>query len=48
MHLEQHGQMTRAAAQAEAAAEISQLRYGDDGKDYFWITDGHPSMVMHP
>ncbi len=24
------------------------LRYGDEGKDYFWITDMHPTMVMHP
>lgn len=42
------GVMTREKAQAEAAAELSQLRYGDDGKDYFWITDMHPVMVMHP
>ncbi|HAS84050.1 MAG TPA: chemotaxis protein [Verrucomicrobia bacterium] len=48
VHQEQKGLMTRAAAQAEAADEISQLRYGDDGKDYFWITDMHPSMIMHP
>lgn len=45
---EQRGEMSRPAAQAEAAAELSQLRYGDDGKDYFWITDMHPVMVMHP
>jgi PAS domain S-box-containing protein len=48
IHQEQDGQMTRAAAQAEAAAELAQLRYGEDGKDYFWITDMHPVMVMHP
>ncbi|MCC7299833.1 MAG: cache domain-containing protein [Verrucomicrobia bacterium] len=48
VHQEQDGQMTRAIAQAKAAAELSQLRYGDDGKDYFWITDMHPVMVMHP
>jgi len=48
VHQEKSGQMTRAAAQAEAAAELAQLRYGDDGKDYFWITDMHPVMVMHP
>ncbi|NOU36409.1 MAG: PAS domain S-box protein [Kiritimatiellaceae bacterium] len=45
---EKSGQITRAAAQAEAAAEVAQLRYGDDRKDYFWITDMHPTMVMHP
>jgi len=48
VHQEQSGEMTRAAAQTEAAAELSQLRYGNDGKDYFWITDMHPTMVMHP
>lgn len=48
IHQEKSGQMTRAVAQAEAAAELAQLRYGDDGKDYFWITDMRPVMVMHP
>ncbi|MCU0857708.1 MAG: DUF294 nucleotidyltransferase-like domain-containing protein [Pontiellaceae bacterium] len=48
VHQEQTGEMTRADAQAEAAAELAQLRYGDDGKDYFWITDMHPTMIMHP
>jgi len=35
-------------AQKEAIARIEYLRYGSDGKDYFWITDMHPVMVMHP
>ncbi len=48
VHQEQSGEMTLADAQAEAAAELSQLRYGDDQKDYFWITDMQPLMVMHP
>ena len=48
VHQEQNGLMTRSAAQAEAAAELSELRYGEDGKDYFWITDMQPIMVMHP
>jgi len=48
VHREQRGEITRADAQAEAAAELSQLRYGDDRKDYFWITDMRPAMVMHP
>ncbi|MBN1631880.1 MAG: cache domain-containing protein, partial [Thermoleophilia bacterium] len=42
------GNMSREQAQAEAAARIELLRYGDEGKDYFWITDMHPTMVMHP
>ena len=48
IHQEQSGQMSREDAQAEAAAELSELRYGEDDKDYFWITDMHPRMVMHP
>ena len=42
------GSMTREQAQEEAAARIENLRYGDEGKDYFWITDTHPTMIMHP
>jgi PAS domain S-box-containing protein len=45
---ETSGNMTREQAQREAAARIELLRYGDEGKDYFWITDMHPTMVMHP
>lgn len=35
-------------AQKMAADEISQLRYGAENKDYFWITDMHPNMIRHP
>ncbi len=42
------GSMTREQAQEEAAARIENLRYGDAGEDYFWITDTHPTMIMHP
>ncbi len=45
---ESAGTMTREQAQAEAAVRIEQLRWGDEGKDYFWITDMNPTMVMHP
>jgi signal-transduction protein with cAMP-binding, CBS, and nucleotidyltransferase domain len=45
---EQRGALTRDAAQQAARARIQQLRYGDEAKDYFWITDDHPRMVMHP
>ena len=27
---------------------ISKLRYGTENKDYFWINDMHPKMIMHP
>jgi PAS domain S-box-containing protein len=42
------GVLTRDQAQQEAIARIELLRYGDEGKDYFWITDMHPTMIMHP
>lgn len=35
-------------AQAEAINRIKNMRYGQEGKDYFWITDMHPNMIMHP
>lgn len=45
---EQRGEKSRSEAQAEAIATIRSLRYGDEGKDYFWIHDTRPSMIMHP
>lgn len=45
---EKAGTLTREAAQQAAIARIQRLRYGDDGKDYFWLTDMQPRMVMHP
>ncbi len=42
------GRLGRLEAQKAAAARIQFLRYGREGKDYFWITDLHPRMVMHP
>ena len=42
------GTLTREQAQQEAKIRIEQLRWGDEGKDYFWITDMHPTMIMHP
>ncbi len=45
---EQAGRLGRAEAQAAAAERVRYLRYGKESKDYFWITDLHPRMVMHP
>jgi PAS domain S-box-containing protein len=45
---EMEGALPREEAQRLAASEVSELRYGIDDKDYFWITDMHPRMVMHP
>lgn len=45
---EQRGALTRETAQQAAITRIQRLRYGDDAKDYFWITDTQPRMIMHP
>ena len=45
---EQKGLLSREEAQQAAAAEIGRIRYGADMKDYFWITDMFPRMIMHP
>jgi len=36
------------ARKKQVFALIKELRYGPDNKDYFWINDLHPRMVMHP
>jgi methyl-accepting chemotaxis protein len=43
---EASGALTRAQAQALAIAQVKALRY--DGREYFWINDMQPRMVMHP
>ena len=40
--------LTTDAAQSQAKKIINDLRYGPENKDYFWITDTRPFMVMHP
>ena len=45
---EQSGLLTREQAQALAITRIEALRYGPEGKDYFWIQDMQPRMIMHP
>jgi methyl-accepting chemotaxis protein len=34
--------------QKEALLNISQMRYGNDSKGYFWVNDINPTMIMHP
>ena len=43
-----NGSLTLEQAKTLAASKIEQMRYGKDRKDYFWITDEHPVMIMHP
>ena len=45
---ERNGLISRDEAQKTAISRIQYLRYGEDNKDYFWITDLHPTMIMHP
>ena len=45
---ESNGNISRDEAQEIAKNEIISLRYGEELKDYFWITDYHPNMIVHP
>ncbi|OFY23242.1 MAG: hypothetical protein A2W98_02475 [Bacteroidetes bacterium GWF2_33_38] len=40
--------LTTEEAKKQALEKIASLRYGDENKDYFWITDLRPYMVIHP
>jgi diguanylate cyclase (GGDEF)-like protein/PAS domain S-box-containing protein len=42
------GELKLEEAKARALNQIRSLRYGSEGKDYFWINDMHPFMLMHP
>ena len=42
------GLMSLEAAQEEALLVLRALRYGDQDKQYLWIQDTYPKMVMHP
>jgi signal transduction histidine kinase len=46
--LESAGEISREEAKAHTRDAIRELRYGDESKDYFWITDRQPVMIMHP
>ena len=37
-----------AVLQKEALQTVANMRFGEDGKNYFWINDSKPAMVMHP
>jgi len=45
---EKDGVLSREEAQKRALFSLQALRYGDEIKDYFWVTDMHPKMIMHP
>ncbi len=45
---EQKGLITRQQAQKQAIEQIKNLHYGQQLKDYFWINDMSPRMIIHP
>ncbi len=42
------GTITLEEAQTRAIRMIQNIRYGPEGKDYIWINDFQPKMIMHP
>ncbi len=42
------GELSRDEAQKRAILRIRELRYGPEKKDYFWINDMVPRVIMHP
>lgn len=44
----ERGNLTEEVAKEMAINRIKYIRYGDEGKDYFWITNMVPEMIMHP
>lgn len=40
--------LDREQAQTAAIAHLEKLRYGPELRDYFWINDMTPTMIMHP
>ncbi len=47
-HEARGGRLSLEQAQEAAVKRIQGLRYGKEGKDYFWLMDTHPRMVSHP
>ncbi len=43
-----NGIITLEEAQSRAVKIFKNFRYGPEGKDYIWINDFHPKMIMHP
>jgi len=41
-------QISLDSAKTMALGRVGKMRYGDELKDYFWIIDTHPNMIMHP
>lgn len=42
------GMYSLADAQETALNHLREMKYGADGKEYFWVNDFTPALVMHP
>ena len=42
------GNISKDEAQKNAAFQIEKMRYGSEQKDYFWLINRKPEMIMHP
>ena len=47
-NLAELGTISDQQAKSQAVEHLRSLRYGPDNKDYFWINDTFPRMIMHP
>ncbi|NUM33165.1 MAG: cache domain-containing protein [Candidatus Brocadiae bacterium] len=47
-HSERANILSREEAQKHAIEQIQNLHYGQQMKDYFWVNDMSPKMVIHP
>ena len=45
---EKDGFLSRELAQAAAISNLRRLRYGPELKDYFWVNDMQPRIIVHP
>jgi PAS domain S-box-containing protein len=45
---EKLGILNREEAQKQAISQIRNLHYGQQMKDYFWVNDMYPRMIIHP
>ncbi len=42
------GLVSEKQAKSSALANVRRIRYGADGREYFWINDLRPYLLMHP
>lgn len=46
--MEEEGKLTQREAQRQASSLIRDIRFGPQEKDYYWINDYEPTLVVHP